>query len=71
MIQNDPETMARRGLALKTIAAGAKKMRNAGANPVDIQLFINKHRQNLAKNFPDKEKQEKALNAVTKAKGIV
>ena len=71
MIQNDPETIARRGVALKTIAEGAKEMRNAGENPVDIQNFINKHRQDLAKNFPDKEKQEKALNVAAKAQGIV
>lgn len=71
MIQNDPETVARRGVALKTIAEGAKKMRNAGENPVNIQNFINKHRQRLAQNFPDKEKQEKALNIAAKVRGIV
>lgn len=71
MIQNDPETVARRGVALKTIAEGAKKMRDAGENPVNIQNFINKHRQQLAQNFPDREKQEKALNIAAKVQGIV
>lgn len=71
MIQNDPETVARRGVALKTIAEGAQKMRDAGEHPVNIQNFINKNRQQLAQNFPDKEKQEKALNIAAKARGIV
>ena len=71
MIKNDPETTARRGVVLKTIAEKAKEMRNTGEDPVDIQNFINKNRQELAQNFPDKEKQEKALNIAVKAKNLL
>ena len=61
--KTDDDIKFERAVALRAIASRADQLRNSGAQPFEIQSFINGARGELAKEAPDPDMYRRALRA--------
>jgi hypothetical protein len=59
----DPADKLKKGISLKAIAQGAKDFAAEGHSPMEVQMYINGARKELAKQLPDDEERGRAVNA--------
>ena len=61
--KTDDDIKFERAVALRAIASRADQLRNSGAQPFEIQSFINGARGELAREAPDPDMYRRALRA--------